>query len=111
MSSRPESWSDVVVARIRFVEPAGEAAAEAPAEAWEGLAAGALACGLDDAAELQAAATRTSVTSGAIRSSTPRFKITVPGTIAIPPLVPSAAHPHRARVPSGTSVEPVTGTA
>ena len=53
-------------------------AADAAAEACEGLAAGSLAWGLTDAAALQAAATSTTAMSGAIRASTLRFEIIEP---------------------------------
>jgi hypothetical protein len=83
----------VVVARIREVEPAGAAAAEA----GTALVAGALACGLGDDPEVQAAATRMSVTSGTIRANSLLLTTTEPGAIAIPPSILAAAHPNRER--------------
>src|SRR5664280_311457 len=81
-SRRPESWSEVVVARIRFVDPTGDAAADAAAAL--ALADGALACGLGDEPELHAAAaTSATATRPANRARTVRFEIVTPETIVV----------------------------
>ncbi len=87
------------------------AALEAAAEAGAALATGALACGLGDAAELQAAATRTSAMRGAIRSSSLRLTITGPSAITIPPEILPAAQlaPGAGPAPCRMSVGPEPG--
>ena len=78
---------EVVVARIRFSLPAGAVAIGAGVGAAVAACVAGTTLADGDAAEPQAAATRTSVMSGAIRSNTPRFEITEPGAIAIPPRI------------------------